>query len=440
MQSDRQPGIDLPAASRRPAATWQYWRWGVALLALGLAGWVIQRGIRVAELRAMAVDASETRRAGHWQQLETITHRWLEKDPRAGVAYILAAEAAEKQDSPGRMASYLERMPEDDPRTAAALLEVATAYFGPLNQPSKGEAACLKSLQLADDNLEARRRLVFYYCMTLQRSKLIAFAREAIAKGNDTPETYVYLIGADWITLSDASQYNAKWLQSGDDPEHFLVGYLIHRAGSSDTDPASAESPASAVGLDADPQLARRVNSLLGGAPGQHWSNHHQRLAACLEIYPGNPELIAFQLRRATAEGDLPRVAQLLEAVPASAAGDNRFYHYKGWLHDARDEKRPAVQAYREALRHNPFDWRSQLRLAVTLRLLGETDEADRLAELAIVGKELRETIMQLADVQAIPMPVLTKMLDYCRGCGDALVADGLSRRIAMLRSSGEAS
>jgi len=410
--------------------------WVFAIAAIAFAGTTVYRGMRMVELRTLAVEASEALHAGHWQHLETVSRRWQEKDPRAGMAWLLAAQAADKLQSPGRMAGYIERMPDEDPNKPAALLDAATAYFGPLNQPSLGEAACLKSLRLEPNNVEARRRLIFYYCMTLQRAKLIEFARDAIATGTDTPETYVYLIGADWITLSNAADYNGKWLQSSDASENFLVAYLIHWAGATGVNSVEQEADTlDGVDVSADLKLKSRLASLLGRDLNRaDLIDHKQKILRCMELYPQNSELIAFKLREAAADGSVDRVSELLGQVPESAAGDNRFYHYKGWLHETLGENEQAIDAYREAIRLNPFDWRSQLKLAGTLRLIGDTAEADRLASLGIDGKTLRETIMRLADVQTIPMPVLQSMLDYCERCGDDLVAGGLSKRIEMIQ------
>jgi tetratricopeptide (TPR) repeat protein len=188
--------------------------------------------------------------------------------------------------------------------------------------------------------------------------------------------------------------------------------------------------------LAADPKLQSRIASLLGRDIARtDVSDHKQRIVRCMELYPKNTELLAFKLREAAADGSVERVSQLLGQVSESAANDNRFYHYKGWLHETLGENDLAIEAYRDALRLNPFDWRSQLKLAGTLRLTGDNNEADRLAQLAIDGKNLRETIMRLADVQAIPMDVLLSMLDYCRRSGDDLVASGLDKRIEMIKS-----
>jgi len=424
-----------PASSRR--------RWvrafslAFAIGAVIFAASTVYRGMRAIELRTLAIEASEALHSGHWQHLETVSRRWQEKDPNAGMAWFLAAQAAGKLQSPGRMVAYVKRMPDEDPNKAVALLDVATAYFGPLNQPSLGEAACLKSLQLEPNNVEARRRLVFYYCMTLQRAKLVEYARDAIATGTDTPETYVYLIGADWITLSNAADYNGKWLQSSDASEDFLVAYLIHWAGSAGVDSVEQQTNEPVgVDLSAHPELQSRLSSLLGRDLSRtDLNDHKQRILECMELYPKNVELLAFKLREAAADGSVDRVSTLLSQVPESAGGDNRFYHYKGWLHETLGENVQAILAYRKALRVNPFDWRSQLKLAGSLRLAGETVEADRLAELAVDGKDLRETIMRLADVQTIPLSVLQSMLDYCRRCGDELVANGLAKRVEMIQT-----
>ena len=67
------------------------------------------------ELRTLAIEASDPLHAGQWQHLETVSQRWHEKDPKAGMAWLLAAQAADKLESPGRMACYIERMPDEDP-------------------------------------------------------------------------------------------------------------------------------------------------------------------------------------------------------------------------------------------------------------------------------------------------------------------------------------
>ncbi len=429
-------GVPADVKSTTPRRSWiRALGWVFAIGAVVFAVSTIYRGMRVIELRTLALEASEALHTGQWQRLENVSRRWQEKDPNAGMAWLLAAQAAEKLESPGRMVAYIERMPDDDSGKANALMDVATAYFGPLNQPSLGEAACLKSLELQPNNVEARRRLVFYYCMTLQREKLIRFARDAIAVGNETPETYVYLIGADWITLSNAADYNGKWLQSSDSPENFLVAYLVHWAGAAGISSVQDGDVSSVASWSADPALQARIEKLIGpGTDQKQVTDHRQQLLLCMERYPQNSELIAFQLREAAAEGDVDRVAKLLSRVPESAAGDNRFYHYKGWLHETLGENDDAIVAYRDALRFNPFDWRTQLKLAGVLRLAGKTDEADRLAALGVDGKNLRETIMRLADVQSLPMPVLESMLDYCQRCGDKIVADGLANRVEMIR------
>jgi tetratricopeptide (TPR) repeat protein len=219
-------------------------------------------------------------------------------------------------------------------------------------------------------------------------------------------------------------------------PENFLVAYLIHWAGATGVDAvASEDDTTSEIYLSADPKLQARISSLLGRDIARtDVKNHKQRILECMKLYPKNAELLAFQLREAASDGAVERVAELLGQVPESAARDNRFYHYKGWLHETLGENDQAIAAYRESLRLNPFDWRSQLKLAAALRLAGETEEAGRLAALGIDGKALRETIMQLADVQSIPMPVLDSMLDYVQRCGDQLAYNGLLHRIETIR------
>ena len=82
-----------------------------------------------------------------------------------------------------RTAGYLYFLPDDDPRTPAALLELSHLQFGALNEPIAAAETCKRILRLQPENAEAHRRLIFYYAMSRQRSPLVAEARRAIAAG-----------------------------------------------------------------------------------------------------------------------------------------------------------------------------------------------------------------------------------------------------------------
>jgi tetratricopeptide (TPR) repeat protein len=383
---------------------------GVLLL---LSAWFAFRSYQVYRLRKFAWDASEARRMGDWRALERITRQWSRADPQEAMPWLLAAEAAEQLGASQRVAEYLEQMPPEDSRTPGVLLELATIYFGPLNQPLAGESTCQRALQLDPQYGEAYRRLIFYYGITLQRTKMVEYAREAIRRGCEFPESYVYLLGANWLTFTNAYELNAKWLRSGSDDETFRVAQVVHSIG--------ASTPTTTLVEEVEEVESNRLKT----------REHDKRLRTCFAEYPNNPELLVYFLKQNATQGDMTEVQELLARVPASAADDNRVWHYKGWLHQARGELEEAEAAYRKALALHPYAWRSQFELAAVLRKQQRLPAAERMIALSMEGKRLRETILQLPDVQSVPPQVLQQMRHYAEACGDTAVAERLSQRLA---------
>ena len=372
------------------------------------------RSIRVYQLRSMAFEASELRNAGKWRTLEPLAVKWGEADPTTSIPWLYAAECAEKLGSPDRMAQYLERIPSDDPQAPDLLLELATIYFGPLNRPQQAVAACERAIELAPEHREARRRLIFYYGITMQREKVIEATREAIRVGADTQETYVYLIGANWLSFSNAYELNVKWLQSGSNDEVYGIAEALHWRGATKNDPSVAQLP------EADRERIRKAEQV-------------EMLKKYLVRFPKNHELLAYFLEESSVRGDMEEVENLLAQVPVSAANDNRFWHYKGWFHAHLSEWEEAEKCYRKALELHPYAWRSQFDLADVLRKSGQLEQVERWSKLSLEGKDLQKTILQLPDVQSVPMEVFQRMQEYASDCGDTSVAGRMLERIHQL-------
>lgn len=377
-------------------------------------GYLSYRSVRLYNLRSMAFEASELRSTGKWRTLEPLAVKWGKADPSIAIPWLYAAECAEKLDAPDRMAQYLEHIPSDDPRAADLLLELATIYFGPLNQPEKGVNAVERAMELDPENREARRRLIFYYGITMQRVKVIQAAREAIRIGADSQETYVYLLGANWLSFSNAYELNGKWLKSGSNDEIFGIAEALHWRGATKNDPSVALLP------EADRDRIRKEQQL-------------KLLKTQFEKFPKNPELLAFFLEESSVRGDMDEVERLLAQVPVSAANDSRFWHYKGWYHANLSEWNEAEKCYRKAIELYPYSWRSQFDLADVLRKSGKADEVERWALLALEGKDLQKTILQLPDVQSVPIEVFKRMQKYAEDCGDPSVAGRMLERLRQL-------
>lgn len=369
----------------------------------------------VFQIRRHVWDAAEARQAGDFSKAESLSVKLAWWDPDNALPWIMAAENAYDQGAAARAASYLERLPEDDERTPDAMLELANLYFGEVNRPEKGEAALLKAIRINPELGEAHRRLIFYYGITLQRPKMIAQAREAIRRKCDIPETYIYLIGADWITFSNGHDLNQQWAQGAAEKETFRVAQLMHWIGSKGLDEAAD--------FVEDEEKKTRL------------AEHEQAVRKALADHPHNPELLAYLLKQRAIKGDVDQVIELLGKVRSADGEDNRFWRFKGWLHAANGELKEAEAAYRKALELNPFDWHSQHELAGVLRRLGRFESVERLASLALEGKDLRKTILQLPNVQSAPIPVLERIRDYADACGDSQAARQLGLRVQIMKA-----
>lgn len=345
---------------------------------------------------------NEAMHAGRWTQLETLATEFVQRQPTSALPWLYLAEASQKQGDVARAAELLERLPDGDSRTPAGLLELSGLYFGTLNQPLKGVKACERILLLQPQMCEARRRLTFFYALTMQKGMMLEEIQSSIYAACDTAETYLYLIGSDQLLFSNGVELNSRWLQSDPDNEHFQVARALSRL-TSEGIPKGEES---------------------GDVPGA--ADEERALEDLLARFPHNLELLARFLKRASTSGNVKRVAELLAQAPAAAATDSRFWRYQGWLHAARNELEEAVVAYQKSLRADPYDWRTRHYYAATMRRLRRMDEVEQLEALAVEGKELQKTMLQLPDVRSASPEVLIKMATYAEHCGETAVSQRL--------------
>lgn len=375
-----------------------------------LAAWVGYWSLVAHRVRDLRAACTAARDAAQWAELETLAQRWIHWQPARAMPWLFAADAAQQLGDMQRAAEYLRQVPDGDPRTPEALLQLSDLLFGSLHRPLEAAAVCERILTLDAWNIEARRRLIFIYGVTLQRRQMMLEARKAIDLGSELPETYIYLVGTDWITFSNAYELNTQWLQSDPGNELFLVSQTIHFAGMSSEEEKPGEPDPSAT-----PRRAAQ----------------EQMLHQVFERFSQNLELLAHFLREGCTNGDVQGVAELLARAPPEAVEDNRFWRFKGWLHAATGEFGPAKAAYLQALKHNPFDWRSQYELADVLRRTRQTEDVDKWATLAVEGRALWREILELPDVQSAPPALMERIAKYARACGDNRVADCLEYRLA---------
>ena len=385
-----------------------------SVVAVGL---LVHRGWKQMQCERLRQACRAARVLGNWVELERLATAWSDLDSRAGDPILYAAEAAVGRQALDRAAEYLGRIPDDDPRAVEALLQRVDMLFGDLARPFAAAETCQRILALAPSCGPAHRRLIFFYAVTLQRTRVAEQARRAIAAGGDIPETYVYLVGSDWLTLSNTTSVTTRWLEHHPDEELFLV--------------AAARGDVATRGLDGSIENAGGSDTQAEAEDGSVRStSHDQRLRALLERFPTNPELLAYFLQTASTEGDVDEVTSLLARVPAACGDDNRFWRFKGWMHAARGEAEEAQDAYGRALELNAFDFGSRHQLAEVLRTLGRTDAAAPEAALAAEGRALRRAILEQPDIASVPPAVLARVQRFIRGSGEDQVADRLSARM----------
>lgn len=381
---------------------------GVSLLAVrGIVGW---NDARARDLEAACKRAHE---AGRYVEEERLARAWSAVAPGVAAPVFFLAEAQLGQGLKREAADTFAQLPDGDPLTIKGLGDRADLLFGDLKDPREAARTCERILLQAPDDVEAHRRLCFFSAVTLQRQALAAQARAAIAANADLPETFVYLVGSDWLTLSNTVSVNSHWLSAAPDDELFLV--------------AAARGFVTNAGLEEEVVQAESTDDPVE-------PEHDKRLRELLERFPANVELLAYFLQKATTRGDIERVTALLAQAPADAAADNRFWRFKAWVHDQAGEREEAVEAYRKALEIEPFDFLSQHQLAAVLRKAGDAEEeVARLSRLAAEGRSLRKRVLQAPDVRRMPPDVLREIVAYARGCGEGGIADILEARIREL-------
>ena len=392
----------------------------VGILTLAAAG-VIVRGIvtwNEARAKRLGIACREAHQAGDYAAEERLATAWNGLEPAAAEPLFFLAQAQLGLGKQRAAADTLGRLPDGDRLTLTALGDRADLLFGDLQDPREAARTCERILALDPTNGEAHRRLCFFYAATLQREKLAAQARQAVELGCETPETYVYVVGSDWLTLSNTSAVNGHWLKAAPDDELFLV--------------AAARGFVSNSGLEEDVAGSEEGDGN-GNGEERQVPEHDRRLKELLDRFPGNLELLAYFLQKATTRGDIDDVTGLLGQAPPEAEADNRFWRFKGWVHAQSDQPAEAEAAYRRALEIDPYDFATQHQLAGALRKGGKLEAAADFARLAAQGQGLRKSILQQPDVRAIPPPLLREMGSYAAGCGDRDVAARIAARLEQI-------
>jgi tetratricopeptide (TPR) repeat protein len=377
---------------------------GLAASGLALLAWWGYVRQWEEQLHDYQEEAYAARRVKDWNRVAELAATWAAREPDDAMPLLMLAEVAQEEGDLQKAADFLARLPSADPRTVRGLLERTNLLFGPLNQPFEGAETCKRIIRIEPANVEAWQRLNFFYAVTVQRVALARSTRATIRQGAGTPETYIYLVGADWLNLANGYEMASRWLQTDPENETLLVARAMNYIYSTNV----------------------HEEVFRDEAPHENRPYHEQILAEYFERFPKNLELLDFYLKQSTVAGDTARVAELLKQAPPDSAEDSRFWRHQGWLLATQGRLEEAENAFHKALELNPLDWRTLHELSGVVRQSGRLDEAKQQGSLAAEGKRLQKVIFELPNVQAVGPEVLAEMGDYLQRCGEVELAAGL--------------
>lgn len=342
---------------------------------------------------------------GKWAELEQLAREWHKWNPESDESLLFLADARLNQGDIVEAQDFLQQLPDTSDKIIPSLLLASELQLGPGNLPLAAPETLKRILKIDPSMTTAQQRLIFFYALTLQRTKMLRQLRQAVATRSEPIEAYVYLILSSHMTLTNGISYSSRWLQSDPENELLKVARAIHYADTMD----------SAAGADEEPEAEKQAR--------------FQGMVKLLNEFPQNHALLRYFLRRKMIEFDVETVGQMLKQIPEST-GESLFWRYRGWHHAQNDELEKSERAYRKSLDLDRLDWHTWNELAGVLRRQGELDEAEEMQKISVVGKDLRKELRQMPNVAAVTPELLVQIRDYAEMCGDVLVTQSLSARI----------
>jgi hypothetical protein len=240
-------------------------------------------------------------------------------------------------------------------------------------------------------------------------------ARRAMELNCDLPETYIYLLGTDWITFSGAYELNTRWLEEPS-RRRAVPGFS--------SDPFCGMISEDEAAEPRDELL--RSRRAIAGADGQ-------RGFSAVSPESGTAGLLSspsVHRRRRPARG---RVAG---SGPAAALEDNRFWRFKGWLDAATGEYETA----KPPTNRRCAETRSIGAASTSWRMCcdgsASTIRSTNGRNWPWKAEPCGEKCMELPDVQSAPITMMTRIAQYARDCGDNRFANCLEYRLPLNRAT----
>jgi tetratricopeptide (TPR) repeat protein len=372
----------------------------VLLVASAWPGYRLWSQYRVEQLHEACKVAAKNE---NWKELDTLSRNWLELDKSNSDAWLYLAMAAEGQGDEELAADCLAKLSDKDPKCVSALFERIEILLR-LNRPLDAEETCKRLLRIQPYADAAYKRLIYIYALSVRRSEMVHQIRESITRGCEPPEAYVYLFTAGVLKLSNGYMVNSRWLGKDPDNETFLVAQAYFLTISSKRDITFESHPMPGVKTDLMEDYLKR--------------------------FPNNTEVIAYHLKQHVDSGNIDDVSEILAKIPDTADMDARIWRAKGWIHLAKDQFQEAEAAFKQAIKLDPYDWRTRHQLATVYRRQERSADAESTAKLAALGKELEKEILKLPRADGITGKLLARLANYARQCGDEVVFRGILKRI----------
>lgn len=391
-----------------------------AVLLLTAAAHFVPQKWRDRQATSFHRQCRELRDRKDWATLASVAESWSHSDPRRADAWLFRAEAAQGQKNYVAAADFMFRIPAADAKAIPAFLQGATILLGNANRPIEGIEALQSLLKREPRVADAHRHLIQYYALTLQRRRLLQQIRFAIANDREPPESYVYLFLVDTLRLSNGVEMNRHWLEQYPDHETFLVASALHM----EEQREAARRRASELKTNPNPTDLSKDSP-----PGRS-----QTVGELFRRFPRNLELLSYEIEQSLLVGDSDQVISILSQAPPEIDDDNRFWRYKGQVHEAQGQMAEAESAYRTSARMNPLDWRTWNNLATIERLKGHFTEVGRLQKLVRQAENLRRQIRGLAVVENVGSEWLRDFADFAKNAGDDQIANALTRRLGTAR------
>lgn len=387
-----------------------YWASGGAILLVAvsfiLVGQSKSRNWRERQVREFSRRCRALRVQQDWIALADLSKQWERLEPSNATPILFQAEAAQAQSDFLGTADLLARIPEKNAKRIPAQIERTALLFGPVNRPLEAVAACHGILAQEPRSFAPRQRLIYFYALTLQRAEMLREIEESLEYHSEPLEAYVYLLLADDLTFQDGFDVNNRWLIGNPDQETFLVARTIHMWKN-----LSQE-------LSKTNDTKERLNLAL------------QLLTEYLDRYPRNLSVLTFFCDLALLDGDTNRMAELLARVSPDC-NDSRFWRFRGWLLAAKDDYPQAALAYRKSLQLFPLSWITQHELADVLRRQRAFTEVQTFQSRSLLGKALRQELLQISNARVVSNELLARILTYARDSGAQRVAETLQHRLA---------